>query len=112
MILHPLIIENKYQIFEICAQNQVSSLYLFGSVLDAARFNADSDIDILVDFKNDLSIEDYVDCYFNLLSALEDLLERPVDITTVRSLSNPYFKAELERTSVLLYDFSTVESNG
>ncbi len=112
MILNPLITENKDQILEICAQSQVSSLYFFGSVLEEARFNADSDVDILVDFKNDLSIEDYVDCYFHLLFALEDLLERPVDITTMRSLSNPYFRAELERTKVLLYNASTVESNG
>jgi predicted nucleotidyltransferase len=34
---------------------------------------------------------------------MEKLLGRPVDLITLKSLSNPYFKKELEETSQALY---------
>ncbi|MEM9888211.1 MAG: nucleotidyltransferase domain-containing protein [Bacteroidota bacterium] len=101
--MHSITKENRVAISEVCERNHVASLHFFGSILDHSRFNEDSDIDILVAFKETLSLEDYTDCYFNLIFDLEDLLGRNIDITTERSLSNPYFIAELERTKVLFY---------
>jgi predicted nucleotidyltransferase len=109
--MHPLITNNKEKIFSICEQNHVRSLFFFGSVVDTNKFTDQSDIDILVSFEEDLSMDDYTDCYFNLIFDLEDLLGRKIDITTERSITKPYFKEELEKTKVLFYD-SLAEVDG
>jgi predicted nucleotidyltransferase len=103
-MLHPIIEENRVAITEICEQQQVQALYFFGSVVDLDRFHDHSDIDILVSFHDNLSPETYTECYFQLLFDLETLLEREIDITTARSVKNPYFRAELDRTKELFFE--------
>jgi|UPI0005918FE8 predicted nucleotidyltransferase len=106
-----LIEDNKSEIYRICEENNVKSLYFFGSIIDSKKFNSDSDVDILVVFKDGISNEEYTDSYFGLLFELEELLNREIDITTIRSIRKPYFKKELEETRVLFYD-SLMEVNG
>lgn len=102
--MNQLIATNKEAIFDLCEKNHVESLYLFGSITDAAKFNSSSDIDILVSFDmTKISLEEYTEAYFNLTFELEDLLGRKIDIVTERSVVNPYFKAELDKTKVLLF---------
>ena len=110
--MNALIENHKDKIFELCERNHVKSLYLFGSVTDTSRFTEESDIDILVSFKmEEITLEEYTDAYFNLLFNLEDLLGKEIDIITERSVSNPFFKEELENTKVLLFD-SLAAANG
>ena len=105
--MNALIEDNKSEIYRICEENDVKSLYFFGSIIDSQKFRSDSDVDILVDFKEDISNEEYTDCYFGLLFGMEELLNREIDITTIRSVRKPYFKQELEETRVLFYDSLT-----
>ncbi|NBC06200.1 MAG: nucleotidyltransferase domain-containing protein [Bacteroidetes bacterium] len=102
-----LIEDNKTEIYRICEKNNVKSLYFFGSIIDARKFRSDSDVDILVSFRDDISNEAYTDSYFGLLFELEELLNREIDITTIRSVTKAYFKKELEETRVLFYDALT-----
>jgi len=102
-----LIKNNKYEIYRMCEENNVKSLYFFGSVIDPRKFSPNSDIDILVSFREDISNEEYTDSYFRLLFGMEELLKREIDITTIRSIKKPYFKKELEDTRVLFYDSLT-----
>jgi hypothetical protein len=89
------------QIRELCKQNKVKTLFAFGSVT-RDEFNADSDIDLVVDFEeNDPFI--YSDLYFSLKSKLEDLLKRQVDLLEERAIKNRFFRQQLESTKVLLY---------
>ena len=67
----------KGDIKELCKQNRVRSLYVFGSVL-TEKFNDKSDIDLLVDIDSDDPL-DYADHYFNLKFALQELFKRPID---------------------------------
>lgn len=55
---------------KICYQNNVKTLYVFGSVL-TINFNRKSDIDFIVDIDSTNPLE-YTDNYFNLKFALED----------------------------------------
>lgn len=105
--MNVLIENNKSEINRICEENNVKSLYFFGSIIDSQKFNSDSDVDILVAFKDEISNEEYTDSYFGLLFELEELLNREIDITTIRSIRNPHFKKELEETRVLFYDSLT-----
>ena len=86
---------------ELCKRFDVKTLYLFGSVC-SDKFNNDSDIDILISFK-DISIEQYTDNYFELHYKLEELFNRKIDLLTENSLSNPFFIESIEETKQLLY---------
>jgi len=111
--LHPLIAKHRAAIEQICQTNRVSKLYLFGSIVKKAQFNESSDIDLLVSFDEEsISMEEYVDNYFSLSFELEDLLKRKIDLITERSVKNPLFKKELEKTRVLVYSEPSVLTNG
>lgn len=102
--MHTLIENYQNEIQMICEENHVKSLYFFGSILHPERFNENSDIDILVSFREGISMEIYTDSYFNIQFAMEELLGHHIDITTERSVQNPYFKDELDKTKVLFFD--------
>ena len=77
--------------------------YAFGSVC-TDQFNEASDIDLLIAFDDTLDPIQYGDNYFTIAHALENVLKRPVDLVTERSLKNPYFIAMLERTKTAIYE--------
>lgn len=99
--MQPLIERQLDKLRDLCFEHKVEKLHVFGSAV-SEEFNEDSDIDILIKFK-DLSHEEYTDMYFSLHEKLEALFDRKVDLLTERSLSNPYFIANIERTKLLLY---------
>ena len=106
-----LIESNMASIQSICRKNNVDRLYLFGSSTDTSVFGNESDIDILVSFRmEEISLEEYTESYFNLESEFGTLLKREIDITTERSLSNPYFIKELEQTKVLIFDYQKLNN--
>jgi predicted nucleotidyltransferase len=71
----------------------VKSMAIFGSVArDEAR--PDSDVDILVEFLEPATFNGYMDLKF----FLEDLLGRPVDLVTRKSI-RPRLKTRIERVS-------------
>ena len=73
------------EINNLCLQNKVKSLYVFGSVL-SDRFTDKSDIDLVVDIDSKDPF-DYADSYFNLKFALQDLLKRPIDLLSRTHIS-------------------------
>lgn len=87
---------------ELCRRYKVKSLYAFGSV-NTPQFTENSDIDLLLEFEPDISIEEYTDNYFFLHNELTDLFRRKIDLVTRRSLSNPFFIADIDQTKQLLY---------
>ncbi len=99
--MQKLIADNILLLQEICKTFDVKTMYVFGSAC-TDNFNKNSDIDILVSFK-ELSIEKYTDNYFDLHYKLENLFRRKIDLLTENSLSNPYFIESIEETKVLLY---------
>ena len=95
------ILHNKLEALkELCRRYKVKSLYAFGSV-NTPRFTEKSDIDLLIEFEPD--IEEYTDNYFLLHNKLTELFRRKIDLVTHRSLSNPFFIADVEQTKQLLY---------
>lgn len=89
----------------ICREHHVRALWLFGSasgIDDARAFRPDSDVDILVEFEP-LPEGRIADSYFALRAALTGLLNRRVDLVTVRAMTNPYFAQSVHATKVPLY---------
>jgi predicted nucleotidyltransferase len=91
-----------YQINELCKQFHVKELYAFGSVLKSDLFNEESDIDLLIDFK-DIPLADYGDNYFQFLFSLEELFKKKVDLVSMKYLQNKFFIAEVEKNRVQLF---------
>ncbi|MDX5339939.1 MAG: nucleotidyltransferase domain-containing protein [Cyclobacteriaceae bacterium] len=92
---------NREAINALCEKHKVSKLYAFGSVLTSA-FDEESDVDFLVEFQR-TDIPDFASNYFELQFALEDLLEREVDLIEYSAIRNPYFKEEVDETKELIY---------
>jgi len=98
------ILENKItDLKNICLSLGVKRLYAFGSVV-SDKFRDDSDIDFLISFAENLSIEQYTDNYFALQYKLRELFKRKIDIVTERTLSNPYFIESIDETKELIYE--------
>jgi len=97
------ILENNLkQITKICLEYNISQLWAFGSVV-SDRFNEQSDIDLLVNFKP-MDFEDYADNYFIVCEIFENLFKRKIDLVTINSLSNPYFINSINKNKILLYE--------
>jgi predicted nucleotidyltransferase len=99
--MNPIFQERIDEIKEICLAFKVRDLYSFGSV-NTLTFKDDSDIDLLISFK-DILIEEYTNNYFELHYKFEELFKRPVDLITENSLSNPYFIKSIDQTKTLIY---------
>jgi uncharacterized protein len=95
--------ERRPALAELCRQYRVHNLQLFGSAATGAFAPATSDLDFVAEFA-DTQAADYADRYFDFSEALERLFKRPVDVITKRSIRNPYFRAEVERTAQVLYE--------
>lgn len=93
--------EQLEQIGGICERYRVERLYLFGSVL-TGDYRTDSDVDLLVCFK-DMELLDYADNYFDFLTELQAILDRPVDLVIEKDLSNPVLIESINESKKLIY---------
>lgn len=86
----------------LCRRYHVHRLELFGSAATGEDRPGESDLDFLVEFET-LPPASYADTYFGLMEGLEQLFGRPVDLVVASAVTNPYFRASVERTKALLY---------
>lgn len=89
-------------VVRILAMHKVKNAYLFGSVL-TDRYNANSDVDFLVNYDSTMDPLERGELLLDLQIALEDEINRDVDLLTEYSLKNPYFIDELNKTKYLIY---------
>ena len=82
---------------------RIKRLYAFGSVT-TNKFNENSDLDFLISFADNLTIEEYTNNYFALHYRLREIFNREIDIITERTLSNPYFIESINETKELIYE--------
>ena len=90
------------EIAKLCRHYHVERLEVFGSAATATFRPEASDLDFLVEFKS-VAAMNKADQYFGLLTDLERLLRRNIDLVTARSLRNPYFIASVNKTRIPLY---------
>jgi predicted nucleotidyltransferase len=101
-MVHDLVEAKRAEVQALCRRFGVRRLDVFGSAVSESFDPAASDIDVLVEFEAGPDF-DYVASYFGLKEGLEELLRRPVDLVTVTSIRNPFFRAEVMRTRETLY---------
>lgn len=97
-----LIEQNRGQLTELCHRHGVRRLDLFGSAVRGNFKRDSSDLDFLVLFHRNDSF-DPAEQYFGLLSGMESLFKRKVDLVDVRAHRNPYFMAEALKHREMLY---------
>ena len=88
-------------ISDACRQYGVRRLIVFGSAVTDRFDDVHSDVDFLVEFRDD--VVDRFDAYFGLKESLEALLGRPVDLVAPVALENPHFAASVAESGQELY---------
>lgn len=101
--MNKIISEKLEFIKELCLHYGVKSLYVFGSG-STSKFNEDSDLDFLISFSNELSIEDYTENYFTIHYKLQELFNKKIDLVTEKSLQNPFFIQSVNQSKLVLYE--------
>lgn len=81
---------------EICRRHGVRRLELFGSAADGRFDPARSDLDFIVEFRDDAPRGGFL-AFFDLKEALESLFGRDVDLMSAAPIRNPYLRAEVNR---------------
>ena len=97
-----LIEQSHTEITALCEKHKVRRLELYGS---AARGDFDrehSDIDLFVEFHS-YNSPTIADQWFGLQEDLESLFGVPVQLTSRRTVDNPYFLQVADRDKVALY---------
>ncbi|HRY32427.1 MAG TPA: nucleotidyltransferase domain-containing protein [Bacteroidales bacterium] len=95
--------QNIDQIRQICSEHQVEQLYIFGSLTTGA-FHEQSDVDLLIQFSDQVNPVDYFDNYMDFKDKLETVLCRTVDIVENQAVRNPIFRNILDRDKILIYE--------
>lgn len=70
---------------QLCRKYDVAELYVFGSVL-REDFRPESDVDLLVTFREGAQLGPWMSRYFELEEELSHLLGRPVDLVIRQTL--------------------------
>ena len=100
--MQPLIETRRGQLAHLCRTYHVRRLEVFGSATRTDFDPATSDLDFLVEFEP-IAPTAYAQAYFSLKEGLEALFNRPVDLVTVTTLNNPYFRASVTASSESVY---------
>lgn len=85
----------------LCDKYHVEKMYLFGSAL-TPNFNAKSDIDFLVKFKQ-IDLAEYFDNYMNFKENLKKLFGREIDLVEEQTLKNPILINSIDKNKTLVY---------
>ena len=101
--MQQIIEKRKKDLIHICQSLNIKRLYVFGSAV-SEKFRDDSDIDFLISFSDNLSIDEYTSNYFALHYKLRELFKREIDIVTEKTLSNPYFIDSINESKQLIYE--------
>ncbi len=86
---------------KLCLTYKVRQLFAFGSVL-TDHFNADSDIDLIVNFEP-IDVSQYADNYYDFKFSLQDVLKRPIDLLEDKAIKNPYLRQAINQQRQLIY---------
>ena len=99
--LHPFL-QGKYEaLAALCRKYGIHKAYVFGSLARQADFGADSDVDLLLVWKDTPKPGL---AYFAMWEEMEQIFGRKVDIIShPKQLANPFFRQALQRDARLIY---------
>lgn len=92
----------RHYLDKLFAKHRIKTAFAFGSVV-TAEFNKNSDIDFMVTIMEGTDPVEAGEHLWDLEEELQALFRREIDVITERSLKNPYFIEEVNRTKVQIY---------
>lgn len=97
-----LVKQHVQEIESLCRKCHVQRFEVCGSAATDKFDEKTSDLDFLVEF---LPLEEgqYADAYFDLLFALQELFDRPVDLVMPEAIKNRYFLQAVNQHRETLY---------
>ena len=101
-MIHPNIQISMPEVIALLKRHKIKSAYVFGSVL-TEKFNAESDVDFLINFQEGLDPLEKGGLWWDLHDALRDRLNQEIDLISESSLKNPYFIKVVNETKVKIY---------
>ncbi|MBI2257534.1 MAG: nucleotidyltransferase domain-containing protein [Flavobacteriia bacterium] len=87
----------------ICKKHNVDKLYAFGSSTNDQFNPSTSDIDLIVEINEQNPIKKG-EKLMSLWDVLESFFVKKVDLISERSIQNPYFKENIDKSKILIYD--------
>lgn len=103
MINLPSIFQNKAMAIEqLCIENKVGKLYLFGSALKP-NYSKDSDVDLILEMDEENPILKG-EMLMKTWTELENIFNRKVDLLTSKNVKKPILKKSIEENIQLIYD--------
>ncbi len=101
--MHQVITDKQTEIVTVCRKYDVARLEAFGSAARGTDFDPlRSDVDFLVDYNPPL-FPGLAQRHLDMILALEETLERDVDLVRMGTIRNPYRKASIDEDRVLIY---------
>jgi len=100
--MYSAIITYKDKITDLFKKHKVEKAYVFGSAA-SNKINENSDIDFLIKFEDNIEPLEKSELWWNLHDTLREIFKREIDLVTERSLKNPYFIKEINKTKKLIY---------
>ena len=101
--MHALIEQHRAAIGEVCRRHRVRRVEVFGSGARGVDFDLRrSDIDFLVEFDTAHGAPT-LKAFFALRGELAGVLGHPVDLVMAGSLTNPFVRAEVDRSRETVY---------
>jgi predicted nucleotidyltransferase len=101
-MLHPDLKAQLPEIAKLFKENRVKNAYAFGSIV-SEKFDDESDIDLLINFEDDIEPLEKGQIWWNLHDRLREMFSREVDLLIEGSLKNPYFIEEINEKKQLIY---------
>lgn len=102
--MHPIILQHKKEITDLCERFHVRSLAVFGSAARGDDFDLEkSDADFLIEFSENGDTP-ALRSYFSFRDALADLLGRSVDLLDPANISNPYLLRQINQDKEIVYE--------
>ena len=89
-----IIEEHLPEIKQLLNKFGVERAYIFGSAAKGTMKH-DSDVDFIIRFPENMHYTVYSDNYFALADALENLLQKKVELVTEKTLKNPYLQQNI-----------------
>ena len=99
--MNSVVSERIEDLARLCEERRIARLDMFGSAVTGEFNHETSDLDFLVSFRE--PADDEFRKSMDLGYALEALFGRKVDVVSERSITNPYFRANVEDTREPVY---------
>lgn len=93
---------HRKELSRLCERHGVRRLEVFGSAATGGFNPESSDLDFLVELEPG-SPSELADRYLGLLTDLERLFGRSIDLLMSAAVKNPYFLRQIESSRTLLY---------